>query len=93
MRPTHASLQEAITIRKSPINGTGVFAITALPAGTLVGQFEGRQVEKPSRHTVNFGGRHIEPTEDFILKYLNHACSPNAEFKDVLLFTTAPIVG
>jgi len=71
--------ERGITIRKSTIQGRGVFAEKSLNTGKQIAYFEGHEIDHQTAYSLTFGNTHIEPTG--ILKHLNHSCSPNAWFK------------
>lgn len=83
------ALNFKIANRKSAIDGTGAFALEAIPAKKKIGNLGGgiislREARKRAKQTrrvamVEFGdGRaldaSINPNE---LRYINHSCSPN----------------
>jgi len=70
----------------SQIHGSGVFVTISLSEGGLVGEFKGVPVPAPTRHSIRVNGENIEPSQDCLLKFLNHSCIPNAYFKGGLLF-------
>jgi hypothetical protein len=61
--------------------GRGVFAKTEIPAGTEIGQVEGRVIEDAeyaSAYCIDLGGPYsLEPRAPF--RYLNHSCTPNCQ--------------
>jgi uncharacterized protein len=61
--------------------GRGVFAKTEIPAGTEVGQIEGRVIEDAeyaSAYCIDLGGPYsLEPRAPY--RYLNHSCTPNCQ--------------
>lgn len=85
------SIHAHVEIRQSGVHGLGVFALRALPAGTVVGVYEGRrysavEVEQgdwDSRLTYLFGlsdGVVIDGAQGGnATRHLNHACEPNCE--------------
>jgi hypothetical protein len=88
---TRDSLKALIRSSASAIDGVGVFPALSLPKGTLVGEFEGGVVSKPTRQSIKVDGLHINPSEGCVLKSLNHSCKPNAKFSGRLLFLTEPV--
>jgi SET domain-containing protein len=82
-------------VRKSPIHGRGVFALTRLPKGTLIVEYKGRRTswdEATARpdsdpgnpaHTFLFGlddGRVIDASRGGnAARWINHSCDPNCE--------------
>lgn len=87
-RPAQRGLN-GMQVRKSKIHGKGVFANREYPDGSEVGEFEGYEVEKDTRHSLTIGGHKIEPTGP--LKFLNHSCNPNSYFKGRKLITNRDI--
>jgi len=61
--------------------GRGVFARTAIPPETIVGQVEGRVIndaEYASAYCIDLGSSYsLEPRAPF--RYLNHSCTPNCQ--------------
>lgn len=90
-RKSGSSTHEHVEVRHSGVHGLGVFALRALPVGTVVGRYEGRrytpeEVEQgdwDSRLTYLFGlsdGAVIDGAEGGnATRHLNHACEPNCE--------------
>ena len=80
-----------IEVRPSVVHGHGVFAVAPLPAGSLVGRYEGRrysEAEARSRDwddqlTYLFGlsdGSIIDGAEGGnATRHVNHACAPNCQ--------------
>jgi hypothetical protein len=59
----------------------GVFAARAFEAGAFMARFEGTETAQRTRMSLQFGPeRHVEPGASLALRFLNHACSPNAAF-------------
>lgn len=72
--------------------GKAVFAARALAAGGFIARFEGTETAQRTRMSLQFGPeRHIEPAEDCPLRFLNHACEPNAAFRGVDLHAARDI--
>ena len=72
-------------MRESPIHGKGVFAKESIGEGTVIGVYEGPEVERDGAYVLwvecddgSFYG--IEGRNE--LRYLNHSSSPNADFDD-----------
>ena len=61
--------------------GRGVFAREDIPAGTTIGQVEGRIIddaEYASAYCIDLGHSYsLEPRAPF--RYLNHSCTPNSQ--------------
>lgn len=80
-----------IEVRPSAVHGHGVFAVAPLPAGSLVGRYEGRrysEAQAMSRDwndqlTYLFGlsdGSIIDGAEGGnATRHVNHACAPNCQ--------------
>jgi hypothetical protein len=70
----------------------GVFAARDFGAGAFIARFEGTETTVRTKMSLQFGPeRHIEPAENHPLSFLNHACSPNAEFFGTDLVARAEI--
>jgi hypothetical protein len=70
----------------------GVFASRDFVHGDFIARFEGAETAQRTRMSLQFGPeRHVEPAEDHPLRFLNHACDPNAVFQDRDLFAAKPI--
>ena len=72
-------------MRESPIHGKGVFAKESIGEGTVIGVYEGPEVERDGAYVLwvecddgSFYG--IEGRNE--LRYLNHSSSPNSDFDD-----------
>lgn len=68
-----------IRIKKSPIDGRGVFANEKYPPETEITYFYGYEVERVGQHSLAVEGRNIQGTGP--LRFLNHCCNPNCYFK------------
>jgi SET domain-containing protein len=80
-----------IEVRPSVVHGYGVFAVAPLPAGSLVGRYEGRRYSEAQalrrdwddRLTYLFGlsdGSIIDGAEGGnATRHVNHACAPNCQ--------------
>ena len=78
-------LSDLVVVRESPIHGKGVFAKESIGEGTVIGVYEGLEVERDGIYVLwverddgSFYG--IEGRNE--LRYLNHSSSPNADFDD-----------
>ena len=82
---------QPIEVRPSVVHGHGVFAVAPLPAGTLVGRYEGRRYSEAQALRRNwddhltylFGlsdGSIIDGAEGGnATRHVNHACVPNCQ--------------
>lgn len=72
-----------VYVDRSPIHGRGLFAARPLPAGQLIGRYEGPEVQDDGHHVLwieseqgdgwtGYDGRNE-------MRFMNHADSPNAE--------------
>jgi uncharacterized protein len=91
---TGVSVAVRVSVRKSSIHGSGVFAEQDIGRGSLIGRFEGRPTRRNGTYVLWVVGhddrvRGIEGTTE--LRYLNHARNPNAEFRVDKLFALRPI--
>jgi SET domain-containing protein len=81
-----------LRIGESSRGGFGVFAARNIAAGEHIGTFDGTETATQTRMSLQFGPRrHIEPAETSPLRFLNHACHPNAAFGERELFACADI--
>lgn len=87
-----------ISVRKSPIHGRGVFALTPIPKGTRIIEYKGRlitdkeadrrygRIHENSSHTMLFsvdGGLVIDATRrGNSARWINHSCAPNCEIEE-----------
>ena len=82
---------ESVRVREA-LDGSGVFAARAFTAGDFIARFEGLETSARTRMSLQFGPeRHIEPAKDCPLRFLNHACEPNAVFRGVDLHAARDI--
>jgi uncharacterized protein len=84
-------LLDDIELRHSDIHGLGAFAARALPAGHIVGTYEGRRYEpnqeadQPWDHDVTYvfglsDGTLIDGAEGGnATRHINHSCEPNCQ--------------
>jgi len=81
-------LSNAVRVRRSPIQGRGVFAATHLPARRKLGEISGELVRLPmARKAIENAGQiyfieltrtwALECSEGNAFKHLNHSCAPN----------------
>lgn len=76
----HMFTESQTMVRGSRIEGQGLFAIHPISSGQRIEYFQGYEINRPTRHSVTFNETRIEPTGS--LRFLNHACAPNASFVD-----------
>ncbi len=86
------------TVKKSALHGNGVFAATAIPAGTRIIQYGGRRIT-PEEADALFPANPDDPFHTFFFalssgmvidggnrgndaRWINHACSPNCEAQE-----------
>ncbi len=89
------SVGARISVRKSSIHGSGVFADEHIRRGNLIGRFEGRPTRRNGTYVLWVVGhddrvRGIEGTTE--LRFLNHDPKPNAEFRVDKLFALRTIL-
>lgn len=87
--PAQAPRTAPVEVRTSPIHGAGVFARRHLPAGTVIGRYEGRRYSADAARdrawdhglTYVFGlsdGSLIDGSEGGNhTRHINHSCEPN----------------
>ncbi len=83
-----------IQVKKSKLNGFGVFSKVYIPKGGRIGRWVGQKVEKTrSKYAIylEFNGKDRIYLGSGLLKYLNHSDLPNSNFKGFELFATEPI--
>ncbi|MCZ7590691.1 MAG: SET domain-containing protein-lysine N-methyltransferase [Kiritimatiellae bacterium] len=81
--------ENSVVARRSPVHGTGVFAIKPIPKGARIIEYKGRRVlwsdhkEKKNGHTELFhiSAKYVlDPSRDGNdARYINHSCAPNCE--------------
>lgn len=84
MKPLYRGIN-GIRIKKSPIDGKGVFANKQYSPQAEITYFYGYEVERGGRHTLAVEGRNIQGTGP--LRFLNHCCNPNCYFEGRMLVT------
>ena len=88
-------MNERVYVAASPIHGRGLFAARLLPAGALIGRYEGPRVEMDGRYVlwvedesgsswVGFEGRNE-------MRYLNHCAQPNAAMDGLTCYSLRDI--
>lgn len=60
-------------IKDSLTHGKGVFAKCLISPGRFLGLFLGDEVDEPTTHSLTIAGRHIQPANDCLLRFLNHS--------------------
>jgi uncharacterized protein len=81
---------EWIVLKQSPIHGTGAFAAKPVPKGTRIVEYRGERIQKRESMRRCEGGNEfifslsalwdLDGNVDWNpARFLNHACSPNAE--------------
>jgi SET domain-containing protein len=88
------SVAVKISVRRSSIHGSGVFAEQRIRRGNLIGRYEGRPTRSNGTYVLwvvdkNDRQRGIQGTGE--LRFLNHAPEPNAEFRFDQLFALRTI--
>ena len=87
-------MQDLIQVKKSPIHGKGLFAKTAIPSGTHIGNYEGEETYEDGAYVL---WCYDEEDELFgidgknSLRFTNHSSSPNAIFRGDELWTLREI--
>lgn len=79
--------------RRSPIHGTGVFAINLITAGTLIDTYRGSPTVLDGTHVLwvdsGAGFRGVDGAG--VLRFLNHSRTPNTSFDGRDLYATRDI--
>ena len=76
--------------RQSTIDGTGLFAIQAIPSGTRISRYVGERIDKAEANRRCEAGNHFIFTlddqwdidgnvPDNLVRFANHSCAPNSE--------------
>ena len=93
MESTHKSrsvLNPALEVRRSPIEGNGLFATEAIARGTVCVEMGGRLIDAPGLARIAATGkpysafalaadRHVLQADDDLARFGNHSCDPNLE--------------
>jgi len=93
--PLTRSPDKPVFVARSAIHGLGLFAARRLPAGQLIGVYEGPVVTENGSHVLwiedEVAGDWIgyDGKNDF--RYLNHSDSPNAEMDGLNCFALTDI--
>jgi len=70
-------------VKESPIHGRGLFAMTTISAGTVIGRLQGRWTDAEGPYTLWIDSeKGFEVTCD--LRFVNHDDDPNAAYYDDL---------
>jgi hypothetical protein len=85
MTGSHLAKEQSVTVEEVLTGGDGgqkgVFAARDMAAGARIAPFTGVETRTRSRMSLQFGrDLHVEPAETCLLRFLNHACNPNAVF-------------
>lgn len=78
----------------SPIHGRGLFARQPIPPGTFLGEYDGPLTAENGMHvlwTQDDDGEWIGRDGQNLLRYINHASEPCAEFSGFDLYALRPI--
>ncbi len=91
MRATDGQLSVVVYVSESGIHGKGVFAATSLRKGDYIGTFSGPVAKRNGTYVL--WAYETEDAEEAVgrsgrnmLRFLNHALSPNAEFDGFELY-------
>jgi hypothetical protein len=87
-------MPKRITLRRSPIHGNGVFAVTAIPKGTELVEYRGRltthaQIDRKYARVPDNGHTFLFTlNDDYVIdanvggnlaRWINHSCKPNCQ--------------
>jgi uncharacterized protein len=89
-----SSLLSKVYVGKSSIHGQGLFARIRIPAGEMIGRFEGVETDQDGQYVLwiqQSGSRYLGIEGTTELRFVNHSRSPNAEFEDDVLVALRPI--
>jgi histone-lysine N-methyltransferase SETD1 len=89
LRNAHHAVARAFAVKRSAIDGKGLFAASALPARKKLGELTGQIISDPEARRRVRGKRRIsmveladggvlDATADKEFRYANHSCTPNA---------------
>ena len=82
-RRINGELGSIVYVAPSPIHGRGLFARQPIRKGRFIGTYEGPQAKRNGKYVlwVHGDGGVVEGRRGLnLLRYLNHAERPNAEF-------------
>lgn len=84
---------DRIYVAESEIHGRGLFAATRIRPETYIGTYEGPTAKRNGKYVLwmQDGKREVGRRGLNILRYVNHARRPNAEFRDFDLFALRSI--
>ncbi len=83
MDDTEPVLEELFFVADSSIHGKGLFARVELPAEAYLGSYDGPETRENGMHVLwvqESSGEWIGRDGRNLLRYINHAIPPNAEF-------------
>jgi SET domain-containing protein len=84
-----------VYVARSPIHGRGLFAATGLPAGGIIGNYEGSVVKEDGVYVLwvedRPGGEWIGYDGSNELRFMNHADRPNAEMDGLICYALEDI--
>ncbi len=78
--------EKRIEVRQSPIHGKGLYALRRFRLGARIGIFEGIETDSDGEHVLwltDEDGLETGLEGRNELRFLNHACLPNAELDGV----------
>ncbi len=84
-----------VYVDASRIHGRGLFARQAIPAGTLIGHYEGKATQRNGRYVLWMEGpadgewQGIDGSND--LRFMNHSDRPNCEMDGTDLYAARDI--
>ncbi len=88
-------LKHIVYVAPSPIHGRGLFARQPIKKGSHIGTYEGPQAKRNGKYVLwihDEDGAELEGRRGMnLLRYLNHAEKPNAEFDGYDLYATKTI--
>ena len=77
-------LEKIVYVAPSPVHGRGLFARQSINKGTHIGTYKGPQAKRNGKYVLwiyDDDGSVLEGRRGMnLLRYLNHALQPNAEF-------------
>lgn len=83
-----------LTCKDSTVHGKGLFTVDPIQSGDIIGRFEGYPTTAEEEHVLWYeeAGKWLGLAVTNILKYANHATSPNVELDgfDMIALTDIP---